>query len=267
MKSENSLPNMMGGEKVIDIFKSKKEKVESFSLDMNNIPNHIAIIMDGNGRWAKAKNLPRSMGHKAGVETIRRILKECSRLGVKNLTLYAFSTENWARPKEEVGALMKLLVAYLKKEVKECNENGVRMNALGDVSKLPKECKVALEDAMEITKNNTKINLNLALNYGGRDEIVRAVKLISLDVKNNKIKEEDINGKLIENYLYTKGIPDPDLIIRPSGEQRLSNFLLWQCAYSEFWYSDINWPDFKEEDLKKAITDYQSRDRRFGKIK
>lgn len=215
----------------------------------------------------KEQNLPRSMGHKAGVETIRRILKEATRLGIKNLTLYAFSTENWARPKDEVGTLMKLLVTYLKKELKECHENGVRMNVLGDTSKLPKECQNALEEALETTRNNTKINLNFALNYGGRNEIVRAIKLINSDIKNGKLNEEDINEALVEKYLYTKGIPDPDLIIRPSGEQRLSNFLLWQCAYSEFWYSDINWPDFKEKDLRKAIADYQNRDRRFGKVK
>ncbi|ABR33374.1 MULTISPECIES: isoprenyl transferase [Clostridium] len=252
---------------MLNIFKSKKEFNQDFDLDMNNIPNHIAIIMDGNGRWAKEQNLPRSMGHKAGVETIRRILKEATRLGIKNLTLYAFSTENWARPKDEVGTLMKLLVTYLKKELKECHENGVRMNVLGDTSKLPKECQNALEEALETTRNNTKINLNFALNYGGRNEIVRAIKLINSDIKNGKLNEEDINEALVEKYLYTKGIPDPDLIIRPSGEQRLSNFLLWQCAYSEFWYSDINWPDFKEKDLRKAIADYQNRDRRFGKVK
>lgn len=252
---------------MLNIFKSKKKYKQEYDLDMNNIPNHIAIIMDGNGRWAREQKLPRSMGHKAGVETIRIILKEATRLGVKNLTLYAFSTENWARPKDEVGTLMKLLVNYLKKELKECHENGVRMNVLGDMTKLPEECQKALKAALETTKNNTKINLNFALNYGGRDEIVRAIKFISSDIKNNKIKEEDINEALVEKYLYTKDIPDPDLIIRPSGEQRLSNFLLWQCAYSEFWYSDINWPDFKEEDLKRAIADYQNRDRRFGKVK
>jgi undecaprenyl diphosphate synthase len=252
---------------MLNIFKSKKQENKEFELDMNNIPNHIAIIMDGNGRWAKEQNLPRSMGHKAGMESIRRILKEATRLGVKNLTLYAFSTENWARPKDEVGAIMKLLVTYLNKELKECHENGVKMNLFGDMSKLPEECQKALGNAMETTKNNTKINLNFALNYGGRDEIVRAIKLISSEVKNNKISEEDIKEALVEKYLYTKGIPDPDIIIRPSGEQRLSNFLLWQCAYSEFWYANINWPDFKEADLQKAIADYQNRDRRFGKVK
>ncbi|ENZ36018.1 di-trans,poly-cis-decaprenylcistransferase [Clostridium butyricum 60E.3] len=253
---------------MLDMFKTKKdEQSNELELDMNNIPNHIAIIMDGNGRWAKERMLPRSMGHKAGVETIRRILKEATRLGVKNLTLYAFSTENWGRPKDEVGALMKLLVTYLRKELDECHKNGVRMNVFGDITQLPKECQEALDDALETTKNNTRINLNFALNYGGRDEIIRAIKLMYSDINKNIIKEEDINSELIENYLYTKGIPDPDLIIRPSGEQRLSNFLLWQCAYSEFWYSDINWPDFKEEDLRRAISDYQNRDRRFGKVK
>lgn len=254
---------------MINIFKGKTEKkdISVEELDMNNIPNHIAIIMDGNGRWAKKRNLPRSMGHKAGVETVRIILKESVRLGVKNLTLYTFSTENWGRPKDEVSTLMKLINTYLKSELKEINESGVRLNILGDMSRLPKESRDALNDAIELTKNNKRINLNLALNYGGRDEIVRATKLIARDIKNNKIKEEDINENTIEKYLYTNGIPDPDLIIRPSGEKRLSNFLLWQCAYSEFWYSNINWPDFKEEDLRRAIADYQSRDRRFGKVK
>ena len=253
---------------MLDMFRTKKEEqLKKIELDMSNIPNHIAIIMDGNGRWAKERKLPRSMGHKAGVETIRRILKEATRLGVKNLTLYAFSTENWGRPKDEVSALMKLLVTYLRKELDECHKNGVRMNVFGDMTQLPNECQEALNDALERTKNNSRINLNFALNYGGRDEILRAIKLISSDIKNNIIKEEDINSELVESYLYTKGIPDPDLIIRPSGEQRLSNFLLWQCAYSEFWYSDINWPDFMEKDLRQAIFDYQNRDRRFGKVK
>ncbi|MDO5518442.1 MAG: isoprenyl transferase [Clostridium sp.] len=252
---------------MLKLFKSKKSEEEDVVLDMDRIPNHIAIIMDGNGRWAKERNLPRGMGHKAGVETIRIILKEAVRLGVKNLTLYAFSTENWARPKDEVGGIMKLLVTYLRKELKECNENGVKMNVLGDITRLPEECQTALHDAIETTKDNTVINLNFALNYGGRAEIVRAFKLITEDINKNKISEEDISEELINQYLYTKGIPDPDIIIRPSGEQRLSNFLLWQCAYSEFWYSNINWPDFKEEDLRRAICDFQNRDRRFGKVK
>ncbi len=257
---------------MLDIFNSKKNNSENtkdddFKLDMERIPEHIGIIMDGNGRWAKAKGYPRTVGHKAGVETIRRILKEAQRLGVKYITLYAFSTENWKRPKEEVGALMKLLVQYFRLELNELHENGVVVNTIGDISKLPKECIEEIKKAKEKTKNNTGIVMNLALNYGGRDEIVRAVKLLSKDVAEGKISAEEIDEKSIENYLYTAGMPDPDMIIRPSGEQRLSNFLLWQCAYSEFWYSDINWPDFTEQDLRRAIFDFQNRDRRFGGIK
>ena len=257
---------------MLDIFNSKKNnrenpKDDNFQLDMERIPEHIGIIMDGNGRWAKAKGYPRTVGHKAGVETIRRILKEAQRLGVKYITLYAFSTENWKRPKEEVGALMKLLVQYFRLELNELHENGVVVNTIGDISKLPKECIEEIKKAKEKTKNNTGIVMNLALNYGGRDEIVRAIKLLTKDVAEGKISPEEIDEKSIENYLYTAGMPDPDMIIRPSGEQRLSNFLLWQCAYSEFWYSDINWPDFTEQDLRRAIFDFQNRDRRFGGIK
>ncbi|MCW6123488.1 isoprenyl transferase [Clostridium sporogenes] len=248
-------------------FSNNKKASIDMDLDMNNIPKHIAIIMDGNGRWAKERSLPRTMGHKAGVETIREIVKECNKLGVKYLTLYAFSTENWKRPKDEVSALMTLLVQYLRKEVKELNENNVIVNAIGNIEKLPEVCIKELEKAYEETKNNTGLVLNLALNYGGRDEIIRAVKNIYEDITAGKIKEEEINEELISNYLYTKGMADPDLIIRPSGEKRISNFLLWQCAYSEFWYSDIKWPDFKKEHLHKAIYDYQNRDRRFGVVK
>lgn len=236
-------------------------------IDSSNIPKHIAIIMDGNGRWAKERNLPRTMGHKAGVETIRDIVKECSKLGVKYLTLYAFSTENWVRPADEVNALMKLLVEYLKGEFKELNENDVVINFIGDISKLPAICQKELNNAYENTKNNKGLVLNLALNYGGRNDIVNACKRIYNDLKSGKIIESDINEEVFSKYLYTSGMPDPDIIIRPSGEQRLSNFLLWQSAYSEFWYSNIKWPDFGKEDLHKAILDYQNRDRRFGGIK
>ncbi|MGV3024722.1 isoprenyl transferase [Clostridium thermobutyricum] len=254
---------------MITFFKGEKidETENDLSLDMENIPKHIAIIMDGNGRWAKKRKLPRTMGHKAGVETIRRILKEADKLGIKYMTLYAFSTENWKRPKEEVGALMKLLVQYLRQEINELHKNGVKINVLGDISMLPEECIIEIEKAKEKTNLNTGITMNIALNYGGRDEIIRGIKLLVEDAKNEKINLSDINEHMFENYLYTKGIPDPDIIIRPSGEQRLSNFLLWQCAYSEFWYSDICWPDFKEKDLHKAIYDFQHRDRRFGGIK
>lgn len=254
---------------MLNFFGSKKnnENFEHVNIDMNNIPKHIAIIMDGNGRWAKERKLPRTMGHKAGVESIREIVKECSKLGVKYLTLYAFSTENWNRPNEEVNALMSLLVQYLRKEFKELNDNNVIINHIGDISKLPSICQEELLDSYNKTRNNSGLVLNLALNYGGRKEIIRAFKMILKDVKDGKITEDDIDEEVISNYLYTKNMPDPDLIIRPSGEQRISNFLLWQCAYSEFWYSNIKWPDFKVEHLHKAIQDYQKRDRRYGSIK
>lgn len=246
-------------------FRKRKEKKEN--LISGNMPKHIAIIMDGNGRWAKERNLPRTMGHRAGVETIRRIVKECNRLGVKYLTLYAFSTENWKRPKDEVNALMKLLLEYLRKEVDELHSNNVVVNHIGDISKLPLACQEELIKAYDKTKNNTGVVLSLALNYGGRYEIIHAIKSILAQSKEGKIDINDINEESFNNYLYTAGMPDPDLIIRPSGEKRTSNFLLWQSAYSEFWYSNINWPDFTEEDLHQAIKDYQNRDRRFGGVK
>ncbi|MGL5353302.1 MAG: isoprenyl transferase [Clostridium sp.] len=251
---------------MLGFFKSKKHKLENVEIDRNNIPKHIAIIMDGNGRWAKEKNLPRTMGHKAGVETIRRIIKESHVLGIKYLTLYAFSTENWKRPKDEVGALMKLLVQYLRSEIVELNENGVVIKILGETSKLPNDCQKEINDAVELTKNNSGVVVNIAFNYGGRDEILRAVNAIATEAKNGQIKPNEITSDIFENYLYTKDTPDPDLIIRPSGEKRISNFLLWQCAYSEFWYSNVNWPDFKESDLHRAIYDFQNRDRRFGGV-
>lgn len=254
---------------MLNIFK-KKEKLDNskeFKLDMTNIPKHIAIIMDGNGRWAKQRNLPRSMGHKAGVETIRRVITEADDLGVKYLTLYAFSTENWKRPKDEVSTLMKLLVQYLRKEIDELDSKGVVINVLGDISKLPKECIEEINKSILRTQNNKGITMNVALNYGGRNEIIKAIKSIVNEEKNGHINIDEIDDEMVNKYLYTAGMPDPDIIIRPSGEQRLSNFLLWQCAYSEFWYSDINWPDFTGKDLKRAIYDFQNRDRRFGGIK
>ena len=252
---------------MFSFFKANKDDENiNFELDKDNIPKHVAIIMDGNGRWAKNRNLPRTMGHKAGVETIRRVVKEADRLGIKYITLYAFSTENWKRPKDEVNALMKLLVQYLRQEVVGLHENRVVLRVLGDISALQEECRKEIDDAIELTKDNKGLVLNVAFNYGGRDEIVRAVKGIINDVEDGKIKKEDINQDLFSNYLYTKDSPDPDLIIRPSGEKRISNFLLWQCAYSEFWYSNVNWPDFKEEDLQRAIYEYQNRNRRFGGV-
>lgn len=234
---------------------------------MNNIPNHIAIIMDGNGRWAKERFLPRSAGHKAGVETIRKVVKESSRIGVNHLTLYAFSTENWNRPKVEIDTLMTLLVTYLKKEVKELHKQNVRITTIGDISKLPKNCVNELESAINITKDNTGLNLNLALNYGARDDIKNSIKNIVKDALENNININDIDEKLISNYLSTNKIKDPDLLIRTSGEIRLSNFLLWEMAYTEFYFTDIHWPDFDEKELNKAIDTYKSRDRRFGSIK
>ncbi len=244
----------------------KRKKVEEKTIE-GKMPRHIAIIMDGNGRWAKERNLPRAMGHKAGVETIREIVKECNRLGIKYLTLYAFSTENWKRPEDEVNTLMRLLVEYLKRELDELNKNNVVVNHIGDISKLPELCQAELRSAYNRTKNNTGVTMTLAINYGGRDDIVYAVRKIVTDVSNGYLKASDINEENFSNYLYTTGIPDPDIIIRPSGELRISNFLLWQCAYSEFWYSNINWPDFTVHDLHKAIEDYQKRDRRFGTVR
>jgi undecaprenyl diphosphate synthase len=251
---------------MLDVFKINKNKNNDMVLDKNNIPKHIAIIMDGNGRWAKKRKLPRTMGHKAGVETIRKIVREAQDIGVKYLTLYAFSTENWKRPQEEVSALMKLLIQYLKSELGELNRNGVSIKISGDITKLPKEAQNEIEDAIIKTKDNTGIVLNIAFNYGGRDEIIRAVKLIGKDLLDFKFDLDTIDEKVFESYLYTANMPDPDLIIRPSGEKRISNFLLWQCAYSEFCYSNIFWPDFTEKNLHEAIWEYQNRDRRYGGV-
>jgi len=250
------------------LFKRKKEdNLMGEEVDMSNVPQHIAIIMDGNGRWAKKRNLPRTMGHKAGVETIREIVKTCSKIGVKYLTLYAFSTENWKRPQDEVNTLMNLLVEYLRKEVEELNKNNVIINWIGDISKLPLICQEELKKAKEKTKDNNGLTLSLALNYGGRDEIKRAIINIVKDVNSGKLDIDSIDENIISGYLDTANIPDPDLLIRPSGELRISNFLLWQIAYSELWFSDIYWPDFNSRHLLEAIKDYQKRERRFGTIK
>ena len=238
-----------------------------YDIDLENIPKHIAIIMDGNGRWAKSRMMPRTYGHKAGVETIRKVVKEAQRLGIKYLTLYAFSTENWKRPQEEVSALMKLLVTYLRKELRELDKNNVRITTIGDIYKLPKPCIDELEKSKEETKDNTGLTLSLALNYGGRTDIINAVKKISSLVKNGDMGIDSIDEKIIKNNLDTSNQPDPDLVIRTSGEQRLSNFLLWEVAYSEFYYTDVHWPDFDEKELQKAVFSYQNRDRRYGGIK
>ncbi|WP_300530339.1 isoprenyl transferase [Peptacetobacter sp.] len=238
-----------------------------YDIDLEKMPTHIAIIMDGNGRWAKSRFLPRTAGHKAGVETIRKVVKEADRLGLQYLTLYAFSTENWKRPKLEVDALMNLLVTYLKNEIDELHKNNVKLTAVGDFEKLPEACVKELHSAMDKTKDNTGVHLNLALNYGGRNDIREAVVEIAKEYKEGKISLEDITEERIKKHLSTGEIPDPDLVIRTSGEQRLSNFLLWDVAYSEFYYTDIHWPDFDGEALEKAIYAYQKRDRRFGGVK
>lgn len=238
-----------------------------YDISLDKVPSHIAIIMDGNGRWAKSGFMPRTYGHKAGVETIRKVVKECSRLGVKYLTLYAFSTENWKRPKDEVSALMGLLVKYLRSELKELHRNNVKILTIGDISKLPDACIEELDRAKKETKDNTGLVMSLALNYGGRNDLVNAVRNISQEVLDGKISPDDIVDDTIASHLSTNESPDPDLVVRTSGEQRLSNFLLWELAYSEFYFTDIHWPDFDEKELQKAIYTYQSRDRRFGGVK
>ncbi|KXZ39804.1 undecaprenyl diphosphate synthase [Alkalithermobacter thermoalcaliphilus JW-YL-7 = DSM 7308] len=238
----------------------------NIQIDISNIPRHIAIIMDGNGRWAKKRFMPRTFGHKAGVETIREIVQECSRLGVKYLTLYAFSTENWKRPTEEVNALMTLLVEYLKKEVKQLHENNVRLNAIGDISYLPKVALEKLNESIEITKNNTGLVLSLALNYGSRNDIKHAIIDILRDYDEKKFTINDIDQDFLKKYLTTKDLPDPDILIRTSGEYRISNFLLWEIAYTELYFTNVFWPDFKKNHLHEAILDYQNRERRFGSV-
>ena len=236
------------------------------SIDKNNVPKHIAIIMDGNGRWAKEQGQDRLFGHSHGVESVREALKSATEIGVKYLTLYAFSTENWNRPQEEVDGLMDLLVQTIANEVESLNENGVRLISIGDKSKLPQSCQEELAKAIEDTSKNTKITLNLALNYSAKWEIMRAVKNIANDAKSETIDIDSIDENLFESYLSTKKIPDPELLIRTSGEKRVSNFLLWQIAYSEFYFLDIFWPEFKKEHLFQAVYNYQNRERRFGMV-
>ena len=231
-----------------------------------HIPKHIAIIMDGNGRWAKERSLPRVAGHKEGVNSVREITRACGEIGVKHLTLYTFSTENWRRPKAEVSALMTLLLKTISTEVRELHKNNVRFTAIGDLKKLPKPTQKGIFDGIEITKNNTGLNLCLALNYGSRQEMVSAVQAIAKKVKKGDLKLDEINETIFSNTLSTSDMPNPDLLIRTSGEYRLSNFLLWQCAYSEIIMTKTFWPAFREDALIEAILEYQSRERRFGKV-
>jgi len=230
------------------------------------IPAHIAIIMDGNGRWAKRRGLPRIAGHREGVESVRDAVESCGQLGVKYLTLYAFSTENWKRPREEVSMLMRLLMSALRDETDKLHRNNVRVHTIGETSSLPREVGVELLDAIETTKNNTGLNLYLALSYSGRWDITGALRRIAAEIGQASLKPEQIDENLISHYLSTKDVPDPDLLIRTSGELRISNFLLWQLAYSEIFISDCFWPEFRRPELYRAIADFQRRERRFGMV-
>ena len=233
-------------------------------IDINSLPKHIAIIMDGNGRWAKKRFLPRIAGHRAGVKTVDRIVTICRKIGIKALTLYSFSEENWSRPKNEINALMEILKRYLKKELDRMLKEDIRFNTIGTIDNLPSSAQKIIQDAKERTKNSKGMVLTLALSYGSRSEIVDAVREIASDIKKNKISVEDITPGLFQSYLYTKGLPEPDLLIRTSGELRISNFLLYQIAYAELYFTDLLWPDFKEDDLLKAVIEFQTRERRFG---
>lgn len=235
-------------------------------IDFTNLPNHIAVIMDGNGRWAKKKGAARIFGHRNAIQAVTDVTEACGELGIKHLTLYAFSTENWGRPKDEVEGLMELLVNTLKIEIGNLMENQVRLTTIGDISLLPSSCQRNLSDAIEATRNNTGLHVMLALNYSGRWEITQAARAVAKEVKEGKIRLEDIDEQHISSHLETSGIPDPELLIRTSGELRISNFLLWQIAYTELYITKTLWPDFRKEDLYEAIYSYQHRERRFGKL-
>jgi len=236
------------------------------NIDFNNLPKHIAVIMDGNGRWAKGKGAARIFGHRNAVKAVTEITEGCGELGVKYLTLYAFSTENWGRPKEEVEGLMELLVNTLKKEINTLHENQVKLKTIGELEHLPKVCQDNLRDAVEATRNNSGLTLMLALSYSGRWEILEAAKKIAEEARKGSLDPSQINEMMFGNYLETAGVPDPELLIRTSGEMRVSNFLLWQIAYTELYITDTLWPDFRKEHLYQAICDYQKRERRFGKV-
>lgn len=239
---------------------SKLEDIEGSSL-----PGHLAIIMDGNGRWAKEQGKHRVFGHENGVKTVKSTVENCAKIGIKYLTLYTFSTENWNRPKLEIETLMRLLVSSLKKELKSFNKNNIRLNTIGNISALPSKANKELKEVMDKTKDNTGMTLTLALSYGSREELQSAVKAIAIKVKNNIISPENIDETIINNHLYTHNLPDVDLLIRTSGEHRISNFLLWQIAYAELYFINVFWPDFNEHHLVEAIKNYQNRERRFGK--
>ena len=234
-------------------------------LNLKFLPKNISIIMDGNGRWAKKKGMLRALGHEEGTKAVRDVVEGCAEIGVENLTLYAFSTENWNRPKMEVDILMRLLVTSLRKEIKTLTQNDIRLNAIGNLDNLPKKAQLELNEVIDKTKNNKRMTLTLALSYGSREELIHAVKEISQKVKNDEISLEAIDESIINQHLYTRNLPDVDLLIRTSGEQRISNFLLWQIAYAELYFTNVLWPDFRRENLFEAIFNYQTRERRFGK--
>ncbi len=236
-------------------------------LDVSRLPSHVAIIMDGNGRWAKRRILNRIKGHEKGSETVRVIVRTCRKIGIPYLTLFAFSTENWQRPKPEIKALMTLLKKFLKSEQKEMMDNNIRLSVIGQIERLPEDVQDILHKTMALTKDNDKLNLNLALSYGARAEIVRMAKKIAKSAVNGKLDPDLLTEKTISEHLYTKKIPDPDLLIRTSGEMRISNFLLWQIAYTEIFVTDTLWPDFGEDEFVEIVKDYQNRERRFGKVK
>ena len=235
------------------------------TLDLNNLPKHLAIIMDGNGRWAKKQGFLRTFGHENGTKSVKTTIEECARLGIENLTLYAFSSENWNRPKLEVDTLMNLLINSLKKELKTLQDNNIKLNFIGEMQKLPSTAQKELLHVIQNTEKNSRMILTLALSYSSRDEIINAVKIISNKVKNNIISIEALDESIINEHLYTHLLPDVDLLIRTSGEHRISNFLLWQIAYAELYFTEVLWPDFKVEHLYEAIISYQKRERRFGK--
>ena len=228
------------------------------------IPEHVAIILDGNGRWAKSKGMPRNYGHTVGAKNVETVCRAADELGIKYLTLYAFSTENWNRPQSEVDALMKLLESYLKTCIKTADKNNMRVRVIGEIGRLSETFQNRIKELEEASKSNTGLNLTIAINYGSRDEMLRAVRHIAEDAKSGKLETQDINEEVFASYLDTRELPDPDLLIRTSGEQRLSNYLLWQLAYSEFYFTDVPWPDFHKKELELAIEAYNKRDRRFG---
>ncbi|MBP1727847.1 MAG: pyrophosphate synthase [Deltaproteobacteria bacterium] len=228
------------------------------------LPNHLAIIMDGNGRWAQARMLPRIMGHRKGVQTVRLIVEECTKVGIRFLTLFAFSAENWSRPKTEVRSLMSLLKKYIRLEVPRMMRNNTRFRVIGNRDDLPEDVRIALDDAMAVTAGNSGMTLTLALSYGSRQEILQAAKAVAADIVNGRLLPAELTENSFSDYLYTAALPDPDLLIRTSGEMRISNFMLWQLAYAELYFTEVNWPDFGREELHKALNDYRLRERRFG---